>query len=175
MSVSTTFEYDPAEHYSASQAVFRRGTARYLRWGFVALAIVLLWWNVVRHWNDASLSMVLASALPYVLLGAFWLFYFPYAQRRAARKLPEVDASVRGPQTRGVDVDGFHTRGNGVSLDVPWHAMVRGEETDRFFLFFYAKQLAYYIPKRVLSPSETGDVRGLMREHLGERATLRPT
>jgi len=175
MSVSVTFEFDPTEHYKASQVVLQRGAARYIRWGFVALAIALLWWNVVRHWNDASPSALFASALPYVLLGAFWLFYFPYAQLRSARKLPEVDASVRGPQTRGVDVDGFHTRGNGVNLDVPWHAMVRGEETDRFFLFYYAKQLAYYIPKRALSGAEMSDVREIMREHLRDRATLQPT
>jgi hypothetical protein len=136
MSVIATFEFDPAEHYAASQAVLRRGAARYVRLGFVALAGVLLWVNVGRHWHDASAAAILVSAFPWLALAAFWLFYFPYAQKRAARKLPEVDASLRGAQTRAVDEVGFHTHGNGVSLDVPWHAMARGEETERFFLFY---------------------------------------
>lgn len=112
------------------------------------------------------------DALPWVIIGAFWLEFIPWLQRRAARKLPARDASVRGPQERAVDATGYHSRGNGVHLDVPWHAMVRGVETDQFFLFFYNKQCAYYLPKRALSETQCADVRALLRANLGERTVL---
>jgi hypothetical protein len=62
--------------------------------------------------------------------------------------------------------------GNVVRLDVPWRAMTRALETDRFLLFFYNKQTAYYIPKRTLTPAQLGDARAYMRDALLERAVL---
>jgi hypothetical protein len=62
--------------------------------------------------------------------------------------------------------------GNVVRLDVPWRAITRALETDRFLLFFYNKQTAYYIPKRTLTPAQLSDARAHMRDALRERAVL---
>jgi hypothetical protein len=172
MSVAATFDFDATEHYRATRAVTRYSSVRYFTWGFAALALGMLAWNILPVLGEADTLTLFFSALPWLLLGAFWLTFIPMLQRRGARKLPERDASARGPQERIVDDAGFHSRGNGVALDVPWHAMARAVETDEFFLFFYNKQCAYYFPKRVLSPADVSAVRGLARAALGDRASL---
>ena len=174
MNVSTTFDFDAAEHYRATRVVTSRSSMRYVVWGFVALSPVVLAWNVLPHLDDASPGDLLLSALPWILMPVFWLAVLPMLQRRAAHRISTRDASVRGPQTRIVDVEGYHSRGNGVSVDVPWHAMARGAEVEQFFLFYYNKQFAYYLPKRVLSPADIVTVRALMRERLQDRAEVRP-
>ncbi|HET6680357.1 MAG TPA: YcxB family protein [Gemmatimonadaceae bacterium] len=173
MSITATFAFDPSEHYRAARAVTRYTPMRYVPWGFAALALGILVWNVLPAVGEAEPLTVFSIALPYLLLGVFWLTLIPLSQRRAARKLPERDASARGPQERVVDETGFHSRGNGVALDIPWHAMVRAVETEEFFLFFYCKQCAYYVPKRVLAAPQLSEVRDLARAALADRARLR--
>ena len=172
MSVSATFDFDPAEHYRATRAVTRFTPARYFVWGFTALALGMLAWNVLPYWDEAEPSTLFASALPWLLIGVFWVVFIPVLQRRSARKLHERDVSVQGPQERALDATGFHSRGNGVALDVPWHAMARAVETEQFFLFFYNKQCAYYLPKRALAPEQVIKARALTRDALADRAQL---
>lgn len=174
MSVSTTFDFDAAEHYRATRVVNSRSSMRYVTWGFVALSPLMLAWSVLPRLGEAPTGDLLVSALPWLLLPAFWLVVIPMLQRRGAHKLSTRDPSVRGPQTRIVDAEGYHSRGNGVSVDVPWHAMTRGVEVEQFFLFYYSKQFAYYLPKRVLAPADIVTVRALMRERLQDRAEVRP-
>ena len=172
MTVSTVFDFDSSEYYRALRVVSRRTAARWLSWGFGALALVLAVLSVQDAWGRVSPLALVLNGLPWVLLGVFWVAFIPISHRWAARSLPKRDASVRGPQERTIDANGFHSRGNGVALDVPWHAMVRGVESAEFFLFFYSNQLAYYVPKRMLSGTQIGEVRTLMRSGLGERARL---
>jgi hypothetical protein len=170
MSINATQQFDPTEHYLASREVSRGTWGHFIIWGFGALSVLLLVWHIASAWGERPPFTVLVGALPYFVLAGFWFIFIPFSQRRAARKLPETDASIRGLHTRTVDDEGFHFRGNDVALDVPWHAMQRAKETDKFFLFFYNKQCAYYLPKRALTSTEIGEVRALVREGLGDRA-----
>lgn len=177
MSVSATFDYQPAEHYRALRTITKLTP---LRWVVPALAIgvpavfvalqLIMAQRAGRAVADAAPAMV-----PYILLGVFWLALIPWSQRRRARKLPALDASVHGPQERRVDSDGYHARGNGVGVDVPWHAFKKAVETEQFFLFFYNWQCAYYLPKRSLSADEVRRVRVFARAGLGEQARLMTT
>jgi YcxB-like protein len=172
MTVAATYEFDWREHYRASREVARRIWTRWLGWGFAALALVLALLNYRAAAGRASALSVFLNVLPWIVLGAVWLGMIPILQWRAARKLPSRDASVQGPQERIVDAAGYHSRGNSVALDIPWHAMMRGIETTDFFLFFYNKQCAYYFPKRVISTAQIESVRSLVREGLGDKAEL---
>jgi hypothetical protein len=57
-----------------------------------------------------------------------------------------------------------------VALDLPWHAMLSGVETAEFFLFFYNKQLAYYLPKRLLDSTGINEIRTMMQNNIRDRA-----
>jgi len=171
MSVSATFDFDSSEHYRASREVARRISTRWLARAFALLALIFVGLNVRATWGSPP-AYVFVNALPWLLLGVFWLSLVPLTQWWAAKRLPARDASVRGTQERTVDSQGYHSRGNNVALDIPWHAMVRVVETDAFFLFFYNKQCAYYLPKRALTDDQTRQVRGFARDGLGDRVEL---
>jgi hypothetical protein len=172
MTVTATYDFDCREHYRATREVARRIWTRWLGWGFAAVALVLALLNYRAAAGRASALSVLLNVLPWIVLGAFWLGMIPLLQWRAAKKLAQRDASVQGRQERIVDSAGYHSRGNGVALDIPWHAMVRGVETTDFFLFFYNKQCAYYFPKRVIDGAQIASMRSLTREGLGDQAEL---
>lgn len=172
MSVTTVFDFDPAEHYRASRDILRLSPLRWLAWVFAAIALAMVVWTVVGAWGRTTPFALFLNALPYATFGAVWLALIPVTQRRAATRLASRDASVRGPQRRSVDEVGYHSSGNGVNLDLPWHVMVRAIETEHFFLFFVNKQCAYYVPKRALGAGEAEAVRALVRGGLGDRARL---
>jgi hypothetical protein len=172
MSIATTYDFDWREHYRATRAVTRLTWLRWTGWaiGLVVLGMVAL--TIRATAGKMPTASVLLNLAPWLVLCAVWVAIIPYTQWRAAKKLPTRDASVQGPQERIVDDTGYHSRGNGVALDIPWHAMARGVETEQFFLFFYNKQCAYYVPKRALGSEERAGVRQLMREKLSGRAVV---
>jgi hypothetical protein len=170
MTVAATYEFDWREHYRASREVAGRMWTRWLGWGFAAVALVLATLNYFAAAGRVSALGIFLNILPWIAVGTAWVALIPYTQRRAAKRLSSRDPSVKGPQTRTLDADGYHSRGNGVALDIPWHAMLRAVETSDFFLFFYNKQCAYYLPKRVLNATEIDKARALLKEGLGDRA-----
>ncbi len=164
MSVTVTYDFDPKEHYKAARAVTRLTWFRWVPWIAAAIVLLLLAVEVfLPHWGEYDAWELFMTSLPWLLLGVFWIALLPWSQRRGARRIAKRDPSVRGPQERTIDEAGYHALGNGVRVEVPWHAMAKAVESDRFFLFFYNKQCAYYIPKRVLSDSQSADVRTLMK------------
>jgi hypothetical protein len=171
MGVTATFDFSSAEHFRASREVARRVSTRWLARAFAVLAIVFVALNIRATWGQSP-AYVVVNALPWLFLGIFWLTLVPLMHWWAAKRLPARDASVRGPQTRTIDAEGYHSRGNNVALDIPWHAMVRAVETRAFFLFFYNKQCAYYLPKRALAEEQIHAVRALARAGLGDSVDL---
>lgn len=173
LSITTTFEHEPAQHYRLLRAMTRETPLRWMPAVFAGLLLLLI---VLGSWGamlrGRSFWSVLVDAVPYLLLAAFWLVLIPWSQRRRASRLPQLDASMQGPQVRALDAAGFHSRGNGVSLDVPWHAFKRAVETPEFFLLFYNWQCAYAIPKPGLAADEVRAARELLQANLGERARL---
>ena len=51
----------------------------------------------------------------------------------------------------------------------PWSDIVRCVETDEFFLFFYNKRMAHYLPKRAIGLVEAQAIRELIEAHRGAR------
>jgi hypothetical protein len=175
MGVSATYEYDPSEHYQAMRAVTNLTPFRWV--GLVCFVLLPAGTVVLAAFAARATGRDVGTALlgvpPYVLLFFFWGALIPMSQRRRAKRLPKLDPSVNGPQERRVDGEGYHSRGNGVALDIPWHAMRKVVETEQHFLFFYNWQCAYYLPKRPLDAGQIRGVRDFARSALGERARLR--
>jgi hypothetical protein len=172
--VSATYEYDPAEHYQALRAVTKLTPLRWIGLlCFLVLPAIVVALTVVAARSTGHLvGQALITIVPWVLLLFVWGALIPLSQRRRAKRLPKLDASLQGLQERRVDGEGYHSRGNGVALDIPWHAMKKAVETDKVFLFFYNWQCAYYFPKRTLNATQIGQVREFTRSGLGERARL---
>jgi hypothetical protein len=173
--VTATFDFDPAEHDRAWRAVTNQTSWRYFSWGLAAFVLIIVSCSVIPNWDTVEPLALFMSLLPYLVFLVVWMLLFSYLRRRVARKIPDMDPSARGPQERRLDSVGFHSRGNGVVLQVPWRVFMRAVETEEFFLLFYSKQCAYYVPKRALSFADTADARALLRSNLGDSATFLTT
>jgi hypothetical protein len=167
------FEYDPTEQYAAARAVTR---ATNWRWiipvGAIGIPLFVIAVTILPHLDTMSPTSMIISSLPWILLGAFYLVLIPMSQKRRAKKLPTREPSVRGTQERGVDEAGLHIRGHGLTMDYAWPDLQSAVETPQFFLFFYNKNCAHFIPKRALPASGLDDVRTVLRTYMGSRAKL---
>lgn len=174
MNVSATFEYDPDEHYRALRAITGFTMVHWIPIVAFGVPITAILFEIIAIRNNPGREIMTSvmDVLPYVVLGALWLGIVPLSQRYQSRKLTKLDPSMIGPQQRVVDAEGFHTSGNGQSLDVPWHLLRRVVETDHFFLFFYGREQAYYLAKRLFSTDQVKAVRLFARAGLGDHVHL---
>jgi hypothetical protein len=171
-SVRATFTFDPQQHYRASREVLKRTSARYTSWIGILVAALLLYSNVLRHWGEFPIRELAWSAIPWVLLAVFWAAIVPLSTWRTSRRIAKSDPAAQGLQIREVDESGVRSTGNNVTVHVPWAALLKSVETEEFFLFFYSKQLAYYMPKSILDTSDVETVRLTLRKHLAGKAQL---
>lgn len=169
MPITAQFEFDETEHRLALQEAWKlQPLARVATIVGIAWPAIGLWLGIGRHWREMDFVDLLTNAMPWVILGAFFLCLVPYLHRTQARKALENDPSLHGTQVRSVDDEGLHVRGAGFSPSIPWGGLLRATETRHFFLFFEDKRLHHYIPKRVLSDVERDGVRNLIQAHAPE-------
>ncbi len=166
MSVTAQFEFDEAEH---RRALHEQWALQPMRWvtlfAGIVVPVAMIWLGVGRQWGEISATDAFLNALPWLLLGAFFLGLPPLLHRAAARKALEADPSLNGTQARTVDDTGLHVRGAGYAPSLGWGELARVSETPNFFFFFYDKRLAHYIPKRALDARERDELRNLIQAH----------
>jgi hypothetical protein len=166
MAITARFEFDEAKHRKALRETWALNP---MRWAVLAGGILvpatMIWIGVGRHWEELSAADAFTNALPWLLLGVFFLGLAPVLQRSAARKALELDPSLQGTQERMLDDTGLHVRGAGFSPSLGWGELVRVSETPNFFLFFYDKNLVHYIPKRALDGRSRDELRNLIQAH----------
>jgi YcxB-like protein len=166
MVVDTTFLYDPDQHAAALRDAYRASGARRTRWA-IALGVPLAMTALTFAGAPDDPLAAFWSVVPYWVLFPFLgLGMLPLQRRWAARALPKRDPTVLGPQRRVLDTAGLQVGGNGVHLSFDWAGIQRVLETPAFFLFFFSKGSAYYIPKSALSGAQVEGVRGLVAAHL---------
>jgi hypothetical protein len=167
MAVETQFDFEQGEYQRALQAVMRYNPARRL---IPLMGIVIpglgLWFAVGSRWNAMTPWLRFQNALPWLVLGAFYLALMPMWIRAAAKKAQENDPALRGPQTRILDTTGLHVRGASFSQDFAWADIAKAVETPDFFLLFYNKRMAHYLPKSRLSPKAVAEARALIETHV---------
>ena len=176
MTVSAEFDFNSSEYYRALRATMRHNRA--VRWlvpllgvGIPALAI---WTWVIRDWDRLSMVGVIVNGGPWIALGAFYLSMPWLVARVTARRALRDEPSVRGQQTRIISSAGLEVRGTNYLQQFTWSDIVRTVETPEFFLFFYNRRAAKYLPKRALGEAETEALRDLVRAHAATKHRLAP-
>jgi hypothetical protein len=171
--LSANFQFDADEWYRASRAVTN---ATVWRWiiplGGIALPAVMIGSNVLPHWREMSAGAIAANTAPWIILAVFYLALMPRLQKQAALKAQTNDPSLRGLQRRAVTEEGLEISGANFEQAITWSDLVRAVETPEFFLFFYNKRCAHFVPKRALSEAGVQRVRSLIAERMNERARL---
>jgi hypothetical protein len=173
MNTFAQFEFDPAEQYAAARAVTGATAWRWIIPLFaLGIPLVVIAVTVLPHIRTMSPMGIAMNSMPWVLLGAFYLALIPMSQKRRANRMAKTEPSVRGIQERGVDASGLHVRGHGLTMDYAWSDLLTAIETPAFFLFFYNKNCAHFIPKRALNGGSVDEVRSIIHAHMGGRAKL---
>ena len=174
--------WDFGEHMQVLRAVDRvamrrRPVVRLVRIAFPFLLIVLLSSSVLRDVTSQPPLVIALSLLPYLLLVTLWFAFLSWGQfYLAARRTQRLDPSARGVLTRTLNTDGFRIDGTGQAVDLRWEGIHSIIETSEFFLIFFNRLCAYYIPKHLVRSSvELDEIRTLLRVKLGDRASLAPS
>jgi hypothetical protein len=140
------------------------GGLRPIAIGGVVIFLAVIAWGVLQ--TDRPLLATILNLAPYVVIIAFWiglLWALPALAARTFRRNPMyqgdftmelTDEEIRmtGPQTT------WHTR---------WSGIVRAMETPAYFLFFYTKDAAQFLPKHAVPPADLPGLRTLLKAHLG--------
>ncbi|MBB6072581.1 hypothetical protein HNQ61_004244 [Longimicrobium terrae] len=71
--------------------------------------------------------------------------------------------------------DGYGTDNGRTQNSIHWNGVLRAVETPEFFLFYYNRNCAFYLPHRAIAPEQLPEVRRVIVSQLGDRAALRHT
>jgi YcxB-like protein len=164
-----TFELvlDPAETVRASQEIERRARTRgalglWLFWLLIPLSMAI---------SFRAPARVLLACLALMGIAVLLAAVLPAIRRRQVRNVYAGTPALAGPQRYEFTQDGLAVSNESVSNLIRWSGFVEAAETPEFFLLYYSKKCAYYVPRRILGSEEQVDaVRRLLRERLTERA-----
>jgi hypothetical protein len=164
------FRVDPAETVRASRLLSRRGVVRgvlartqWMVWPMLVLLAMLYRHNGVP-WRDMWLLFATAAFLALLSFGA------PILQRRQLARAYAASRILREPQVYEFTPERLNIQGGPAATTLAWNAIVEADETDEFFLLFFGKRSAYYLPKRVVPADQHPTLRQLLRDALGDRA-----
>ena len=158
---------DPAETVRAGQEIERRDPSwqSWRLWAFWLL--IPLTMIVAFRWPIRALGAVLGAAI----FGGLVALLTPALRRRRVRRAYAATPALAGPQRYEFTDDGLALSNASVSNLVRWSAFVQAAETPEFFLLYYSKRCAYYLPRRIMGPEAQIDaLRELLRSRLGDRA-----
>ena len=162
--VSLRFELDAKEWRRADVAAIRATLFGRIMWNATRILplIVPLPFAAALILGTGPPLDVISAAVPWELIALF--FYAGYALWPSLTAALTARRSRGRPEERTVSQAGLDVAGSIDGAFVPW-ADIRGiQETSEFFLF-RSPRAVYYIPKRVLSESQAGQVRALVSEH----------
>ena len=137
----------------------------YLVGGILAIPILAI--NDAPRWTfDSTVGALIAIAL-----GATGLRVF---QQRQLRRALATGPGLAEPQQIQLDITGLSLRNSVETTQYAWPAFLEVAETDEFFLFYRAPQVAIYLPKRVVGDATAQEaLRGLLRQVIpGERLLI---
>jgi hypothetical protein len=167
-----SFQPDAAETVRASQVAQRRGRFGWIDWVIwpSLLGLALMYRLSGVPWRQLGLLYFVAIFLVALTVGAPWL------QRRQLRRAYTESPIMRDSQRYEFSPEGFVIRGGPAATTLGWDAIREAVETDEFFLLFFARKAAYYVPKQAVADSQSAtNLRVLLHSALGPRAReIRP-
>ena len=165
--LAVEFQPDPAQTVRASRAIQQRGRLSWISWAIwpILAGLALMYRLSGVPWRDMGLLAATAVFLAVLAFGA------PRIQRWQVRHAYQSSPVLRERQRCEFSPSGLTVRGGPASASLEWDAITEAVETDEFFLLFFARKSAYYVPKGALaSKSEREALRALLRASLGARA-----
>ena len=171
-----TFDWRFREHAAVCQYLSQEQMTgfgwRLFHWGLLALTVLATLLGIVNTLlGDAATFLTYG---PWVLL---LLLILAFLRRGTgmlrAWQTRRSDPNVSHPFTHRLTQSGLSVSTHTADLDLRWDGMFKVRELPDFFLFYYSKRIAYYLPKRVVGDQDqVGRVKELIRERLPSSVTF---
>lgn len=166
--LTVDFRLDAAQTVRASMAIQRGGRRSWIAWTtWPMLAGLALMYRIGGvPWSEMGLLFTAAILLAVITFAA------PRVQRWQLQRAYRSSPILREPQRYEFSAAGVSIRGGPASSTLTWDAIIEARETDEFFLLFFARKSAYYVPKKALATAASCDaLRRQLRNFLGPRAS----
>ncbi len=169
------FPFERAEWAQAARAISLETIRR--RWWRVAIFPALMVALAVAGFTKtlregAPPAVVLQAVVPWIGLMIIWIGWlglgYVLGPWRAARRVARMNSAFLGQTTLVITGTGLKVVSPGVTKDLECKAIPRVVETRQFFLFFVSGATAHFLPKRLLSDSQQGQLRVLLQGALPE-------
>lgn len=170
--MTINFQFILEDYQDAFRAHMRKGASLSTRWtlkiitvaGFllVAMGIVLV----------AAGQRNLSTWLTPALIGCMWIWIGMGRYPRAAKSQFTKNPMLQQPRTIEISADGVKTDAGVASSDMRWQAYLRFLESDKVFLLYTSPACFVIIPKRVLQPFQTDELRQILQTHIGKKAAV---
>jgi hypothetical protein len=157
------FKYEVQDYVRGYQTYAARGSRRWVTWFSWALGVFML---LMAISGSTGPKGNFVSALPAFLLAAVWFYFatsiWKRAARRAYRGRPELAQEFK------VDIGdtGIFFDGPISAMRWTWPAFVRFTESKDLFLAYLSPCAFVILPKRMLGPGQTDQLRELLRQKL---------
>lgn len=132
-------------------------------WFMFAFWILLALFSSWINWTEllrGSTSQRLTVIVPVAICGLIFLLIARVSPRYKARRM------ILREVTWAFSDDGVHLTSSVSATDLKWEAFLKYRETPKLFLLFVQKGMAQFIPKRVLTPEQTDNLRMLLASHV---------
>lgn len=155
------------EHYAAIRAVQRSKRSTRI---FDAAFPVLMGANVALVvLRDGWRGLFSGWAVVFVVFLALWLAR-PHIGRWQLARHRARNPTLVGTHTFTLSREGVRLETPNASVNIEWSGIVRAQETADLFLLYFARDLAYFIPRRAVREADEAPLRALLAERLGARA-----
>jgi hypothetical protein len=163
--INTSTSIPLSEQFRAVIAVNIRSPAMWASYAFflglpaiLVILPVLLGQDWAEYMSENWHLLIVGPLLAVVGFPLMWLWTL-HSHRKAS-------PSSQGTQSYRIDDRGVELFGALYRTSLDWAAITRVVETSEFFLLYFGKQAAYFLPKRVLGEPERNQVRELARANV---------
>lgn len=169
--LSVRFEWTRAEFLRSFKATTRHSRQIPSLWvGWVILGFVYA--STARTYVHSAGEAIRFAAITGAILFVSWLTPYLAGRQYARMRERELGADGRSIVTT-FSGEGVHRANGRTEASFAWESLHRAVETEEFLLLYHRWGNAVFIPRRAVPPGTLGEVRALIRRHLGPKAKLR--
>jgi hypothetical protein len=156
-------KYTAEDYIQGYKTYARRGPRRWATRFCWAMAILVFLIGLLGSFGPKASFW---SALPLFLLAAFWVYYANAVWSRAGRRAFSGRPELAQEYTIEADESGVVFSGAISRMQWSWAAFIKFAESKKLFLTYLSPCVFVILPKRILSPGETDQLRELLRQKL---------
>lgn len=162
---------DADQRAAIRELVVGEPQVRWIRIGAALVPLVMVAWSMSAGW---SLGMALFRNAFWIVFAVLVLtVYIPWTVRSIVRAIRRADPDWAREQTVTIGEHGIRLESAAETTEIPWAAVRRAVERPTIVLIYIGAARVLYLPVRIVSSqADLPGLRRVLREKLGDRASL---